>query len=57
MTLLEGLFLFAFLAGWLAFLTYKLLDYRVAIIKLQADMTLVLNELTRPPPVQLKKVK
>lgn len=27
---------------------YKLLHYRAAIIQLQADMTLVLNELTRP---------
>ena len=29
-------------------LLYKLLHYRAAIIQLQADMTLVLNELTRP---------
>ena len=27
----------------------KLWHYRLAIIQLQADMTLVLNELTRPP--------
>lgn len=38
-------------------LAYKLYDYRCAIIKLQADMTLVLNELTRPVPVKLKKVQ
>ena len=38
-------------------LSIKLFHYRAAIIKLQADMTLVLNELTRPMPVQLKKVK
>ena len=31
-------------------LGYKLLHYRKAIIQLQADMTLVLNELTRPLP-------
>ena len=35
----------------------KLWHYRCAIIKLQADMTLVLNELTRPQPVKLKKVQ
>ena len=29
-------------------LAYKLWTYRLAIIQLQADMTLVLNELTRP---------
>ena len=31
-------------------LTVKLWQYRAAIIRLQADMTLVLNELTKPTP-------
>ena len=44
-------------------LAYKLWHYRLAIIKLQADMTLVLNELTQPaiplrkPVVPLKAVR
>lgn len=42
-------FLCAFLAVIVAGLTVKLWQYRLAIIQLQADMTLVLNELTRPP--------
>ena len=57
MTIEQLLFCFGIVAGCFAFLTYKLWQYRGAIIKLQADMTLVLNELTRPLPVQLKKVK
>lgn len=47
-------FLLSFCIG---ILVVKLWHYRAAIIKLQADMTLVLNELTRPMPVQLKKVR
>ena len=39
----------AVLAVIVAGLTLKLWHYRTAIIQLQADMTLVLNELTRPP--------
>ena len=39
----------ASLAVVLAGVILKLWHYRRAIIKLQADMTLVLNELTRPP--------
>ena len=33
-------------------LTVKVWHYRRAIIKLQEDMTLVLNDLTRPTPSQ-----
>ena len=41
-------FLCASLAVIVAGLAVKLWTYRAAIIQLQADMTLVLNELTRP---------
>ena len=57
MTLEQLLYCFGVLVAGLTFLAFKLWIYRAAIIKLQADMTLVLNELTRPMPVQLKKVK
>ena len=40
------------LAVGLAILTYKVWTYRAAIIQLQADMTLVLNELTEPHPMK-----
>lgn len=40
----------------IAGLAYKLWQYRAAIIQLQADMTLVLNELTAPHPMKEKKV-
>ena len=36
----------------IAALALKLWHYRAAIIQLQADMTLVLNDLTRPTPHQ-----
>ena len=39
----------AALAVIVAGLILKVWHYRLAIIQLQADMTLVLNELTRPP--------
>ena len=44
-----GDILCGFLVVIVAGLTLKLWHYRAAIIQLQADMTLVLNELTRPP--------
>ena len=47
-----GDILCGFLVVIVAGLTLKLWHYRAAIIQLQADMTLVLNELTRPPTQQ-----
>jgi len=47
----EHLF-FAVVTLWLGGLTWKLWVYRAAIIKLQEDMTLVLNDLTRPADKQ-----
>lgn len=41
---------------YLIFLTWRVWMYRLAIIQLQADMTLVLNDLTRPS-VPLRVVK
>ena len=41
---------------YLIFLTWRVWLYRLAIIQLQADMTLVLNDLTRPS-VPLRVVK
>ena len=54
MTLEQLLFCFGLFLGALIFLAYKLWTYRCAIITLQADMTLVLNDLTRPaaPPLE-----
>lgn len=45
-------FLCGVLSVIVAGLTYKLWQYRCAIIQLQADVTLILNDLTRPTPAQ-----
>lgn len=37
-----------FLSLTVTYLAFKLFHYRCAIIQLQADMTIVLNDLTRP---------
>lgn len=34
---------------WTIFLTWRVWIYRAAIIQAQADITLIMNELTRPP--------
>lgn len=51
-TLTAEHFFFVAISLVVAGLVWKLWHYRGAIIRLQADMTLVLNELTRPLPAK-----